>query len=169
MVLNGDIDICCYWVTTVSEVAEVGLSTLHQIQIVNFFKILLIVHFLQLLPSPLPPITNVHSLWRPVESASPDYGNIFIRIIHIYRKENSVSHQDYNEPVTAGCQGTNVHFLFRIFFFSGCFVQFMVQKIFCQVLYILWVMWCTIQCANAASSPSPSSASSSFTLEELMT
>ena len=27
MVLNGDIDICCYWVTTVSEVAEVGLST----------------------------------------------------------------------------------------------------------------------------------------------
>ena len=45
----------------------------------------------------------------------------------------------------------------------------MVREILCQVLYILWVMWCTIQCANAASSPSPSSASSSFTLEEFMT
>lgn len=34
VVLNGDIDICCYWVTTVSEVAEVGLSIPHpQIQI----------------------------------------------------------------------------------------------------------------------------------------
>ena len=105
-----------------------------------------------------------------MESARPDYGNIFIRIIHVYRKENSVSHQGYIEPVTAGCQGTNVHFLFRIFFFfSGYFVQFMVRKILCQVLYILWVMWSTIQCANAASSPSPSSASSSFTFEEFMT
>lgn len=55
------------------------------------------------------------------------------------------------------------------FFFSGCFVQFMVRKILCQVLYILLVMRCTIQCANAASSPSPSSASSSFTFEEFMT
>ena len=56
-----------------------------------------------------------------MESAPPDYGNIFIRIIHIYRKENSVSHQGYIEPVTAGCQGTNVHFLFRIFFFFRMF------------------------------------------------
>lgn len=112
-------DICCYWVTTVSEVAEVGLSTLPppKSKLLIFFLILLIVHFLKLLPSPLPPITKVHSSWRPVESAPPDYRNIFIRIIHIYRKENSVSHQGYIEPVTAGCQGINVHFLFRIFFF----------------------------------------------------
>lgn len=30
-------------------------------------------------------------------------------------------------------------------------------------------MWCTIQCANAASSPSPSLASSSLTFEQFMT
>lgn len=99
-----------------------------------FFLILLIVHFLKLLPSPLPPLTKVHSLWRPVESAPPDYRNIFMRIIHIYRKENSVSHQGYIEPVTAGCQGINVHFLFRTFFF------------FQDVLFSFWCEKYCVKC-----------------------